>query len=172
MADFTLSALAEIARMPKRALQLWADAGVIKANPSTMREGSGVHRRFKRDEAIIACVVAPFARQKMAIGALVQVGNAMRAAMRLPPSVDGVRRAAANADGNNYYLVVRWIDEKGAELTPLFDLVGGIAPTGTFLDVVDKTVEVFRGGKWIDFRPVKIDIVPLNEVLRSLPREA
>jgi hypothetical protein len=172
MDEFTLSALSEIARMPKRALQLWADAGVIKANPSTMREGSGVHRRFKRDEAIIACVVAPFARQKMAIGALVQVSNAMRHYMRLPPSVDGVRRAAANADGNNYYLVVRWVDEKGADLTPSFDLAGGIAPTGTFLDLVGKDVYVWRGGKGVDLAPIKIDIIPLNEVLRSLPREA
>jgi hypothetical protein len=171
--EFTLSTLAEITRMPKRSLQLWADAGVIKANPSTMREGSGVHRKFKREEAIVACIVAPFAKQKMAIGALEQVGDAVRRYLRLPRQIDGVRRAAANDDGKNYYLVVNWIaDKSGGGLSPhSFNLVSD-TPKRNFSDVVGNTVHVWRGDKGVDIMPIKVDIVPLNEVLRSLPQES
>jgi hypothetical protein len=168
--DFTLSTLAEIARMPKRAVQLWADAGVIKANPSTLLAGSGVHRRFKREEAIVACVVAPFAKQKMAIGALEQVGDAMRKYMRLPREVDVVSRAAANDDGKNYFLVVNWV-ENGGGLSPHFNLVSD-TPKRNFSDIVGNPAHEWRGDKGVDVMPVKIDIIPLNQVLRGLPAES
>jgi hypothetical protein len=168
--DFTLSALAEIAGMPKRAVQLWADAGVIKANPSTVLAGSGVHRKFKREEAIVACVVAPFAKQKMAIGALKSVGNTVRLYLRQPQSAEALRRSALG-DGN-YFLVAYWVPEKSGELVPeVFNLVGDMDPTQSFFDVVGKDVHVLRGGKGVDLAPIKIDVIPLNEVLRSLPRE-
>ena len=68
-------------RMPKRSVRLWADAEVIKADPATMLAGSGTHRRFSRTELIVACIVAPFAKQKVAIGALKAISLSARRAV-------------------------------------------------------------------------------------------
>jgi hypothetical protein len=162
--DFTLSALAEIAGMPKRAVQLWADAGVIKANPATMLAGSGVHRRFKRDEVIIACIVTPFAKQKMAIGGLKNVASGVRGYLhswRQNPSghpfIDFFEGAATRQ--HNGYLMVSWAEGKNGELIIEkfkvgFDVVAG---------------ELFSPRE-ADSKPiVKTDVIHLNEALQDLP---
>ena len=69
-------------------------------------------------------------------------------------------------------MVAYWVPEKSGELVPeVFNLVGDMDPTQSFFDVVGKDVHVLRGGKGVDLAPIKIDVIPLNEVLRSLPRE-
>jgi hypothetical protein len=152
--DFTLSALAEIARIPKRAVQLWADAGVIKANPSTMLQGSGVHRRFTRDEVIVACVVAPFAKQKMAIGGLEIVAICVRAVLSTPRQRAQFEMAVAGHSSN--YVAAYWVEDGAALVIDEFGLMSDV-----------KTIFNPRDARFK--RAVKIDVVSLNEVLRDLP---
>jgi hypothetical protein len=159
--DFTLSALAEIAGMPKRAVQLWADAGVIKANPSTMLAGSGVHRRFKREELIIACIIVPFAKQKMAIGALENISIVVRGILRAGEYHPELEMAAEGR--NNNYMVVYWYERKNGDMAiDLFRLLSDSNPNQNLFEVLKPDTEDHR-------RTVKVDVIPLNEVLRNLP---
>lgn len=76
----TLS-LAEVTRISgvkRRTVQLWAEAGVIIADPITERAGTGVHRRFPENEAYIAQAIAPFARMQISIGKLKAIAQAVR----------------------------------------------------------------------------------------------
>ncbi|MGY3550776.1 hypothetical protein ACVWZ4_006138 [Bradyrhizobium sp. USDA 4472] len=77
--SFSLSDLVEISGAKRRSLQLWADAGVIKAARSTDRAGTGVHRQYSRDEAIIACIIHGFALRQISIGELLAISEAVRA---------------------------------------------------------------------------------------------
>jgi DNA-binding transcriptional MerR regulator len=76
--DFALADLARITGAKRRSLQLWADAGVIVAESQTDRAGTGTHRRFSRDEAIVACIIRAFASHQIAIGELLDISRAVR----------------------------------------------------------------------------------------------
>ena len=78
---YTLSQVVKFTGSKRRSVQLWAEAGAIRADPSTEREGSGFYRRFSHDEVIIACVIAAFAGDNATIGTLIEVGNLMRVSM-------------------------------------------------------------------------------------------
>lgn len=78
MDSYSLADLVEITGAKRRSIQLWADARVIQAEHSTERAGTGVHRRFSRNEAIVACIIHPFATRQMAIGELLQLSQAVR----------------------------------------------------------------------------------------------
>jgi hypothetical protein len=70
--DFTLAELTAVTGSKRRTVQLWAEAGAIQAYADTERAGTGVHRRFSRDEAMIACMLSSMSYLKMSIGELVQ----------------------------------------------------------------------------------------------------
>jgi hypothetical protein len=76
--DFALADLARVTGAKRRSLQLWADAGVIMAESQTDRAGTGTHRRFSREEAIIACVIRAFASHQIAIGELLDISKRAR----------------------------------------------------------------------------------------------
>ena len=167
--SYVLADVAEVACIPKRSVRLWADAGVIVADSGTMHEGSGTHRRFSRVELIIACIVAPFAKQKLAIGAL----KALARNIRLSLSDKGTRPAylplvegAIRGDAN--FLHVHWSDPKGATGADSDSLlISGVTispATWTKLPVTEA----------LSLRataPIKIDIVRLERVLSRVPRE-
>jgi hypothetical protein len=76
-----MAALSDIARVTgakPRSVQLWADAGVLVADVGTDHEGPGTHREFSRDEVVIACIIAPFAADKVAIGGLLNLAHGIR----------------------------------------------------------------------------------------------
>jgi hypothetical protein len=75
---YTLADITKMTGAKRRSVQLWAEAGAIVAARATERQGSGVHREFDMDEAIVACVVAEIARFGVPIGKLVDVGDAIR----------------------------------------------------------------------------------------------
>jgi hypothetical protein len=158
--EFTLSRLAEIARVPKRAMQLWADAGVIKADPSTMLAGSGVHRRFGRDELIIACVVAPFAKQKVAVGGLQTVSMAVRFFLRQDMHWRRLFDDAVAGRGANY-LLAHWCEKnKDGQL-----YIGDI-------NLANKSEDNFFDQMSRSRKPsIKVDVIALNEALRDVPAE-
>lgn len=78
MTDFSLADLTALTGAKRRSVQLWAEAGVLQADLSTERAGTGVHRRFARDEAMVALLVAPFADLRVSIGMLKLLGDQFR----------------------------------------------------------------------------------------------
>jgi DNA-binding transcriptional MerR regulator len=68
--SYTLAEMEQITGAKRRALQFWSDAGVIQPETDTDRAGRGVHRRYSRHEAMIACVIRPFAEMHLPIGEL------------------------------------------------------------------------------------------------------
>ena len=75
---YTLSDLARISGAKRRSVQLWAEAGALKADPITNRMGPGVHRRFSRQEAQIAKLLFPLADIGLPIGKLLRVAESVR----------------------------------------------------------------------------------------------
>jgi hypothetical protein len=79
MDEFSLADLTALTKSKRRSVQLWAEAGVIQADQSTERAGTGTHRRFSRDEAMIACLISGLTRHfQMPIGVLIQVSEGIR----------------------------------------------------------------------------------------------
>jgi len=165
--EFTLSRLAEIARVPKRAVQLWADAGVVKADPSTMLAGSGVHRRFNRDELIVACIVAPFAKQKIAIGGLQVISDGVRGLLLMrrkhrDRNMFAIFDRAIAGSGSNY-LLAYWVERKNGELH-----ISDIAPvTDENSQIINFFEQMNLAGS--DKKPVRVDVIALNEALKDIP---
>jgi hypothetical protein len=78
---YTLADVTRITGAKRRSVQLWAEAGVIKADLATERAGAGVHRSFDRNEVIIACVVNGVAVQGVPIGKLLKLSSNLRYAL-------------------------------------------------------------------------------------------
>jgi len=76
--SYTLADLARVTGAKRRSLQLWADADLIVAEKGTNRAGTGTHRLFSRQEAIIACITHAFALHQIAIGELLRIAAALR----------------------------------------------------------------------------------------------
>jgi hypothetical protein len=77
----TLSEVARISGAKPRSVQLWADAGVILPVAGTDREGSGRHRLFDIDEVVLAVIMARFAAEQIAIGALRAFSTSIRTSL-------------------------------------------------------------------------------------------
>jgi hypothetical protein len=101
----TLADIAKASRAKPRAVQLWADAGAIRAEPETDRAGSGRHRLFTRNEVIIARVLAPFAEEKIAIGGLIEIGRVVRGLLYSPSPYRAAFDNAVKGKGKNYLVV-------------------------------------------------------------------
>jgi hypothetical protein len=87
LVEVGLFALADITRITgakRRTVQLWAEAGAIKADAVTERAGSGVHRTFSKEEVIIACVLNGFARNAISIGFLIRTAEVIRHGISIP----------------------------------------------------------------------------------------
>src|SRR5262245_28796105 len=108
--DYTLADLTRITGAKRRSVQLWAEAGVIHAKRETERRGTGTHRRFSRTEAIIACIVHAFARQQMAIGALLTISKAVRLWVTGMPGKVHVEKAIADQK-KNWFLIYQTCDD-------------------------------------------------------------
>jgi hypothetical protein len=80
---YSLADLVEVTGAKRRSVQLWAERGVIRALAGTESAGTGVHRLFPRDEAIIACIIHAFAMRQMAIGELLRISEVVRFELRM-----------------------------------------------------------------------------------------
>jgi hypothetical protein len=174
MTDYTLSDLARATGAKPRSIQLWADAGVIKADASTERSGSGTHRRFGRQEAIVACIVAPFAEQKVAIGGLIQIAQGIRGsfevAQRTGGKIDFLKDAA---NGVRVYLIVKWGSLKGKTQIVASLMISEKATPNYSLfkdDPFKPTVEKWDWDEmvWVTVAIRKYDVISITECLRSL----
>jgi hypothetical protein len=121
---YALRDLVDITGAGRRTIQFWADHGVLWADKGTDHAGTGTHRRFSRDEAIIACIVQAFALRSIGIGELIQISHFLRSLM-LDPS--GETRKTINqaiSDENSMiHLIFETWNDKGrarysATLTP------------------------------------------------------
>jgi hypothetical protein len=81
--EFTLAHVAAAAGVKPRTAQIWAEAGAIVPVRGTDRRGTGVHRRFNRDEVMIACILASPAKLQMSIGTLIAIAGRVRASMEM-----------------------------------------------------------------------------------------
>jgi hypothetical protein len=142
-----------------RSVQLWADGGVIRAEKSTNRAGSGTHRRFSRDEAIVACIIAPFAQQKIAIGGLLTLsGNVRRMIQsnkKILRNVDFIEKAIK---GIGRHFVIVHCDDK----------TGKIMGTHWIPDEVVSDIRFLKALQWMDQDERVAYVVSLNACLRKL----
>lgn len=76
MNAYTLADLIKLTGAKRRSLLFWSDAGVLQAQRGTDRSGKGVHRRYSREEAVVAAILSGFA--DMTIGMLRSVAQAVR----------------------------------------------------------------------------------------------
>jgi hypothetical protein len=110
-----VATLADIARATgakPRSIQLWADAGVLLAEAGTDREGSGQHREFSKQEVVIACIVAPFANEKVAVGGLKAIATGVRNVMAFghPFEMQPIHDALAGK-GENFITIATFPSE-------------------------------------------------------------
>ena len=105
---YTLADLVKFTGAKRRTVQLWAEAGAIRADRETERAGTGTHRRFSRTEAIIACILHGFALKKLSIGMLINIGAALRDQLGTDENLEAVERVMLN--DNPMYLIFTYID--------------------------------------------------------------
>jgi hypothetical protein len=83
--SYSLGELVKLTGAKLRSLQLWAKGNVIHAERGTEGAGTGTHRRFSRREAIVACVIHPFAQRQISIKELESIAATIRAAILTVP---------------------------------------------------------------------------------------
>jgi DNA-binding transcriptional MerR regulator len=152
MKDYPPSEVSQISGATPRAVQFWADAGVLKAEPGTQRKGRGVHRRFSRDEVVVACVVRPFAAQGMTVRHLLLVANAMRQFLK---TQDRKKLEAAIQGEKQIYLRLTTKPEPDGKIMAEAQIVD----EGLF----EKAVEIWTTGRDMSEE--------LKVLLRTLPPE-
>ncbi len=104
--DYSLADLTSLTKAKRRTIQVLAEAGAIRANPSTERAGTGTHRRFSRDEAIVACLVNAFARRvQMPIGVILRLSSLVRQMIDDQASMVVIEKAIRNE--SKVYLILR-----------------------------------------------------------------
>ncbi len=97
---YTLAKVMEIAQLDRRTVQYWTEAGALHPTQATNRAGRGIHREFKRDGVIIACVLNGLAQFKLPIGTLLRVSQDIRVRYIVPdaklrqPLEDAIARQA------------------------------------------------------------------------------
>jgi hypothetical protein len=75
---YTLSQLSEQTGVKPRTLQFWTANGVLEAEKSTSRKGTGVHRRWPWLEVEIAAVFGALERYGLTIGTLYNIAAKIR----------------------------------------------------------------------------------------------
>jgi hypothetical protein len=156
LASYTLADVTRITGAKRRSVQLWAEAGAIQADKGTERGGSGVHRTFTRDEAIIACILNELSQWAVSIGRLCSVGTLLRVHLQ-------GRTLGSGRVGAEIRSAAR--QERRVFVALFNDGIHIIAPDGK-----DATWgKEFLGGFGPDSRGAVV--ISLNEALRNLPPE-
>jgi hypothetical protein len=103
--NYTLVDVVCMSRAKRRSVQLWADAGIIRAESLTERRGTGTHRRFGRNEVIIASIINVISRRQVAIGELQRLAKSIRQFMKA-----GKNRMLLedSINGKPRFLIITW----------------------------------------------------------------
>lgn len=109
--DYSLADVVQITGGKRRSVQLWAEAGAIVAYPKTDKRGTGTHRRFSRDEVIIACCLNGLARRQVGIGELIRIGKGLRAFLNRGTDRIAFEEAISPKGNWDSFLAVIWPEE-------------------------------------------------------------
>jgi hypothetical protein len=124
---YTLADIVRISAAKRRSIQLWAEAGVIRAYTSTERKGTGTHRRFSRDEVIIASIINVFSTRQVAIGELQRLAGGLRRFLNYGRNRQTVENALSEHE--SWYFIIIWRTDR----TPDVDICE--------LDTVEATLQ-------------------------------
>lgn len=105
---YSLADVVRISGAKARSVQLWANAEAILANPATEKRGTGIHRRYSRNELIIACCLAGFSRRQVGIGELKRIGSAVRELLKKPTVHDELSEIIDSDHDWDMFLGVIW----------------------------------------------------------------
>jgi hypothetical protein len=111
--DYSLADVVNISGGKRRSVQLWAEAGAIRAFSRTDRRGTGTHRRFSRDEVIIACCLNGLARRQVGIGELARIGKALRKLLGRGNAADAILGVTKRFE---QYLFIIWEESRDPEV--------------------------------------------------------
>ena len=160
---YSLSDVVNRTGAKRRALQLWADGGIIKSTKDTDRAGTGVHRRFPEAEVRIAALLVPLANMGTPIGILRRFAQEIRLAFHygftriipkhpLEQRISAIGRGlvrASEGSGENYMSFAFstdkiWIDVKTDEdgpvcINPRADFAQSDIPREALFVVLDLT---------------------------------
>jgi hypothetical protein len=79
---FSTSDVASRSGAPLRSIRYWALCHVLEAEAETDRAGMGKHRRFSKEEVIIACIVQCLSLRGLQVGPLTSISKYIRTAIR------------------------------------------------------------------------------------------
>jgi hypothetical protein len=114
--DYSLADVVRMSGGKRRSVQLWAEAGAIKAFARTDKRGTGTHRRFSREEAIIACCLNGLARRQVGIGELIRIGKGLRKFLNNENSRKEVESAIAWKGTGEPLLFIIWDEDREPQI--------------------------------------------------------
>jgi hypothetical protein len=158
--NYTLVDVVRMSRAKRRSVQLWADAGIIRAESLTERRGTGTHRRFGRNEVIIASIINVFSRRQVAIGELQRLAKSIRKFMKA-----GKNRMLLeeSINGNRRFLVITWSRPHKRVTWNLFPELDAPDVDVTDLDHLEKTLGTKMGEEFA----ISV-LIPLRRCLAGL----
>lgn len=106
---YSLADLTKATGAKRRAVQFWAERGIIQAEALTERAGTGTHRTFSRKEAIVACLVHPFARLQMQTGQLVVIASEIRDILDIEDNYSKIEQAISGT-ADLLLIIATWED--------------------------------------------------------------
>jgi hypothetical protein len=113
MDDYSLVDVARITGGKRRSIQLWAEAQAIRAYSATDRHGTGTHRRFSREEVIIACCLNGLARRQVGIGELIRIGKGIRTFLNRGKARARIEEIIEAKEASwDEYLVIIWTEHR------------------------------------------------------------
>jgi hypothetical protein len=110
--DYSLADVVRMTRGKRRSVQLWAESKAILAYSGTDRRGTGTHRRFSRDEVIIACCLNGLARRQVGIGELIRIGRGLRTFLNSGKFRARIEEVISGTGTTEDYFVVVWEEER------------------------------------------------------------
>jgi hypothetical protein len=141
--SYTLAQMEKVTGASRRAIQFWTDRGVLKPEKGTKQAGRGVHRRYSRDEAFIACIISALAEQKMAVTELFKISVTIRlnlksGALTLEDALEGPKRVwVFQPKKGDWFVYPAILEDSGTVEFPLE------SRRGLFVDV-DSQIERMR----------------------------
>jgi len=110
--DYSLADVVRMSGGKRRSVQLWAEAGAIRAFSRTDKRGTGTHRRFSREEVVIACCLNGLARRQVGIGELIRIGKGFRKFLNDENSRKDVERVISFKGTYEPLLFIIWDEDR------------------------------------------------------------
>ena len=154
----TLADIVKATGAKPRTVQLWADAGVIVPEPGSDREGSGRHRQFSKIEVAIACIVAPFAAEKVAIGGLKAIALELRGNVEFLAGEQWALKEALDSKGRNFVQITSFLNVETRQRRYMVRLINSRRAATPLI----KFLEEGANG------PAKLNVIDLDYALRHL----